>query len=143
MDVSGATGTVPETLIGPAALYYLEHTLKSWSAAKSLDFLDKAALEHYRRAFNEPSRIHASCEDYRAGATLDRSIDEADLAAGRKIESTHQVLWGTRGLPGGAPLDVWRELASDVSGQQIDSGHFLPEENPQATLAAMLGFFTR
>ncbi len=132
----------PETLIGPNALYYLEHTLKSWSASKTLDFIDPAALEHYRRAFNEPTRIHASCEDYRAGATLDRSIDEADLAAGKKIDRPLLVLWGNRGLPGGSPLDVWHQWGTNVSGEKIDSGHFLTEENPQATLAALMRFFS-
>jgi haloacetate dehalogenase len=132
----------PETLIGGAPVYYLEHTLKSWSAPKTLDFIDPAALAHYRASFTQPDRLHASCEDYRAGATLDRSYDEADLAAGKKISQPLLVLWGTRGLPGGAPLDIWRQFAVDVQGQKIDSGHFLPEENPQATLAALLEFFT-
>ncbi len=131
----------PETLIGHAPIYYLEHTLRSWSAPKTLEFIDPAALAHYQASFNEPTRIHASCEDYRAGATLDRSYDEADLAAGKKIDRPLLVLWGNRGLPGGAPLDIWREFAKDVSGEKIDSGHFLPEENPQATLAALVGFF--
>jgi haloacetate dehalogenase len=131
----------PEMLIGGAPLYYLEHTLKSWSASKSLDFIDPAALEHYRAAFNEPDHVRSSCEDYRASATLDRSYDEADLAAAKKIEQPLLVLWGTRGLPGGSPLDIWREFGTNVSGEKIESGHFLPEENPQATLAALMAFF--
>jgi len=131
----------PETLISSNALYYLEHTLRSWSAAKTLDFIDPAALTHYRASFNEPTRIHASCEDYRAGATLDRAYDEADLAAGKKIGRPLLVLWGNRGLPGGEPLKIWGEFASDVSGEKIDSGHFLTEENPKATLAALMTFF--
>jgi haloacetate dehalogenase len=132
----------PETLIGGAPLYYLEHTLKSWSASKSLDFIDPEALAHYKASFSQPDRLHASCEDYRAGATIDRDYDEADLAAGKKIGQPLLVLWGARGLPGGAPLDIWREFGVNVQGQKIESGHFLPEENPQATLAALLEFFT-
>jgi haloacetate dehalogenase len=133
---------VPETLIGQAAVFYLERALSSWSGAKGLESFDPRALAHYRAAFNEPSRIHASCEDYRAGATLDRAYDEADQKAGRKIEVPLLVLWGTQGIPTGgvSPLDVWREWASDVRGEAIDCGHFLPEENPQATLAALLAF---
>jgi haloacetate dehalogenase len=131
----------PETLLTGAPSFYLDHTLRSWSAAKTLDFIDPAALAHYRASFNEPSRIHASCEDYRAGATLDRTYDEDDLRKGKKIDRPLLVLWGNRGLPGGTPLETWKEFALDASGEKIESGHFLPEENPQATLAALMPFF--
>ena len=52
------------------------------------------------------------------------------------------VLWGDAGIPaqGAAPLDVWREWAVEPKGAGILGGHFLPEENPEATLAALEGF---
>jgi haloacetate dehalogenase len=133
---------LPETLIGPAAVFFLEHTLSSWGTANPLQAFDPRALAHYRASFNEPSRIHAHCEDYRAGATLDRAYDEADQKAGHKIEVPLCVLWGAQGIPaaGSSPLDIWRRWASDVQGQAIDCGHFLPEENPKDTLAALLDF---
>jgi haloacetate dehalogenase len=133
---------LPEKLIGPAAIFYLENTLSSWSATGDLKAFDPRALAHYRAAFNEPSRIHAYCEDYRAGATLDRANDEADRAAGRKIEIPLCVLWGAQGIPAGSvsPLEIWRQWASDVRGQAIDCGHFLPEEHPRDTLKALLDF---
>jgi haloacetate dehalogenase len=133
---------MPETLIAGAAPFYVDFTLASWTAAKELSAFDPRALAHYRAALNEPTRIHAACEDYRAGATLDRAADEADQAAGRKISTPLLVLWGERGLGGGdaATLDVWRQWAGNVQGRPIAGGHFLPEENPQATLAALLAF---
>jgi haloacetate dehalogenase len=133
---------MPETLIGGAAPFYVDFTLASWTAAKNLSAFDPRALAHYRAAFNEPSRIHAACEDYRAGATLDRAADEADQAAGKKIAVPVLVLWGGRGLGGGdaSTLDVWRRWAHNVQGQPIAGGHFLPEENPEATLEALLAF---
>jgi haloacetate dehalogenase len=133
---------MPETLIGGAAPFYVDFTLASWTAAKDLSAFDPRALAHYRAAFNEPSRIHAACEDYRAGATLDRATDEADQAAGKKIAVPVLVLWGGRGLGGGgaSTLDVWRQWAHNVQGQPITGGHFLPEENPEATLEALLAF---
>lgn len=133
---------LPEMLIGPNAIHYLDHTLASWTASSSLDAFDPAALAHYRAAFNEPTRIHAACEDYRAGATLDRADDEADRAAGRKITAPLLALWGGRGLGGGenSTLDIWREWATKAQGRQLEGGHFLPEENPQATLDALLEF---
>jgi len=52
------------------------------------------------------------------------------------------VLWGGRGVGGGgaSTLDVWRQWAHNVQGQPIAGGHFLPEENPEATLEALLAF---
>jgi haloacetate dehalogenase len=82
------------------------------------------------------------CEDYRAGATTDVADDEADRAAGRKIAAPLLALWGSTGIARGktSPVEVWREWATDVRGQAIDSGQFLPEEAPDATLKALLAF---
>ncbi len=133
---------LPETLIASAAHFFVDYTLASWTAAKNLSAFDPRALAHYRAALNEPSRIHATCEDYRAGATLDRADDEADQAAGRKIAAPLLILWGGRGLGGGdsSTLDIWRQWAANVRGEPIAGGHFLPEENPEATLEALLRF---
>jgi haloacetate dehalogenase len=53
------------------------------------------------------------------------------------------ALWGDSGIPSHtrSPLDTWGEWATDVQGFAIDSGHYLPEENPRATATALLGFF--
>ena len=133
---------LPETLIGKAPVEYLEHTLASWTATKDLRSFDPRALAHYRASFNDPSRIHAACEDYRAGATIDHEHDGADLAAGKTIAAPMLVLWGDSGIPGrgASPLDIWRKWAPGAQGQAISSGHFLAEENPDATLAALLAF---
>ena len=134
---------LPETLIGAASEAYLDHTLASWTGDQSLKAFAPAALEAYRAAFREPARIHAACEDYRAGATIDRALDEADRSAGRKIAAPLLALWGAKGIPakGESPLEVWRRWASEVSGAGVESGHFLPEEAPEATAAALGEFF--
>jgi haloacetate dehalogenase len=133
---------LPEKLLGTSPTFYLEHTLASWTANRNLEAFDPQALAHYRAAFNEAMHIHAFCEDYRAGASLDYAYDETDQKAGRKIEVPLCVLWGAKGLPaeGLAPLEIWRQWARDVRGKAIPCGHFLPEENPEATLAALLEF---
>jgi pimeloyl-ACP methyl ester carboxylesterase len=57
------------------------------------------------------------------------------------------VLWGGRGVMGGVVgrsydvLALWRERATEVRGQALDCGHFLPEEAAEETLAALLEFF--
>ena len=134
---------LPETLISAAPEVYLDHTLASWTASRSLASFTPEALAAYRAAFREPARVHAMCEDYRAGATLDRALDEADQAAGRKIAAPLLALWGGTGIParGESPLEVWRRWAITVSGQAISGGHFLPEEAPQATTEALAAFF--
>ena len=133
---------IPENMIAPAPLAWLDHTLASWTADHSLRAFDARAMAHYRASFNDPSRIHAACEDYRAGATIDRALDEIDHKAGHKIQPPVLVLWGAHGFPaqGRSPLDVWRDWCKDVRGQAIDCGHFLPEEAPDETLAALLAF---
>ena len=99
------------------------------------------ALDDYRRSFRDPDCIHAMCEDYRAGATLDVAHDEADRAT-RRIDCPTLVLWGTRGSVARVDgvLDVWREWADDVRGRALDSGHFLAEEAPDATCDELLSF---
>jgi len=134
---------LPEMLISKAPAAYLEWKMASWAKAKNLSAFDPRALDHYRAAFEDPIRIHAHCEDYRAGRGADLTNDEADRAAGNKIGCPLLVLWGSAGIPSetSGPLDIWRQWASDVRGEPIDSGHFLTEENPEATAAAMLSFF--
>src|SRR3712207_8360542 len=56
----------------------------------------------YRASCNDPTRIHAFCEDYRAGATVDVAADEADLAAGKRIACPVHVIWGEFYLTRGA-----------------------------------------
>ena len=123
---------------------YFEGLMAKWSKSRSLAAFDPAALGAYRNAWGDTSRIHAFCEDYRAGAAQDRAADEADLAAGKTLACPAQILWGGFYLAAGArtPLDVWRSgFAPQASGAPIDAGHFLAEENPPATAEALLSFF--
>ncbi len=133
---------MPESLIAGKPAYYVRHTLASWTRDKTLRCFDPSALAAYERALLAPERIHAVCEDYRAGATFDRQLDLADRRAGRTINCPALTLWGSDYIGKGSAnvLDVWRAWAPGISGQEILSGHFLAEENPGATLAALLPF---
>ena len=133
---------LPETLIACDPAYYVRHTLASWTRDKTLGCFDATALAAYERALLAPERIHAVCEDYRAGATIDRRIDAASRAAGQTITCPALTLWGSDYIGKGSAnvLDVWRAWAPGIIGSEIVSGHFLAEENPAATLAAILPF---
>ena len=133
----------PEREIGRDPLPYFDGLLADWTAARSLDAFDPRALDAYRAGCNDPTRIHAFCEDYRAGATLDLADDEADLAAGRTIACPVQVIWAEFFLTAGgaSPLDAWRgSFAPKAVGERVESGHFVAEEAPDAVLAALAPF---
>ena len=128
---------LPERVIGanPDGFYF----------HRGREVFDAAAMAEYRRCYCDPATIHAMCEDYRAGATFDFALDEADRTAGRKIACPVLALWGAKGQVGGwyDVLGVWRDWAGDVTGEALDCGHYLPEEAPAATLAALAPFLAR
>jgi haloacetate dehalogenase len=129
---------VPETIAGHDPVWFF---LEAHFAGIVRTF-HPSAVADYEHFVRDPEVIHAMCEDYRAGATFDRALDDADRAAGRQIGCPTQVLWGSHGRVGRwyDPLEIWRDWTTEVTGQAIDSGHFLPEENPEDTLAALLAF---
>jgi haloacetate dehalogenase len=131
---------VPETIIGPDP----EHFFFDAQFGGILRRFDREALGDYARGVRDPRVVHAICEDYRAGATCDRQLDDADRAAGRTIAAPLQVLWGGRGALAAwyDPPAIWRQWADEVTGCAIDSGHFLVEERPAEALAALRAFHT-
>jgi len=134
----------PEEEIARDPLPYFDGLMAKWSGSGTLKAFDPRALEAYRASCNEPTRIHAFCEDYRAGATVDIAADEADLAAGRTIAcpvlvvaSEFYIASGT----GESALDVWRRtFAPQATGVSVASGHFVAEEEATSTLAALEPF---
>jgi haloacetate dehalogenase len=129
---------LPERLIGASAAYFLRTTIERWCATPGA--VDADALAEYERCF-DAATIHASCEDYRAAASIDMEHDEADL--GRRVACPLLVLWGEKGAMHRL-YDVpatWRERAEDVRACALPCGHFLPEEAPAATAAALEAFF--
>jgi haloacetate dehalogenase len=100
-------------------------------------------LADYLRAIHDPEVVHAMLEDYRAGLGVDRAHDEADRAAGRRVQSPVLVVWATEDdLEDlyGDPLEVWRGWADDLSGARIESGHHMAEEAPEALVAELAPF---
>jgi haloacetate dehalogenase len=129
---------LPERLIGADPVYYLHRKLGGWGTG--LAHFDARAMAEYERCFRDPATIHASCEDYRAAASIDLDHDRASEA--QKIACPLLVLWGERGVVNRLfrPLDDWRAVAADVRGQALSCGHYLAEEAPEATLEALEAF---
>ncbi len=130
---------LPETLIGADPGYYLRKKLGGWGT--SLDTFAPEVLAEYERCFDEAT-IHASCEDYRAAASIDLVHDDADRDEGRKIACPLLTLWGGLGVIERLydVREVWREYAHDVRGKPIDAGHFLAEEKPEETARELVNF---
>ena len=128
----------PETLIGNSAEFYLRSRFLRQNTASGV-FTPEAVAE-YLRCFKDPATIHATCEDYRAGATID--MDHAAQDGTKKVMCPLLVLWGERGTVGRLEpvMDIWREKAVNVGGKSLPAGHFLPEEMPEETLAEILAF---
>lgn len=130
---------LPEHLIGLDPAYYLQDKLIRWGRVPGA--FDPAAVAEYVRCFADPAVIHATCEDYRAAASIDLEHDRADRD--RTLGCPLLVLWGGRGFVGkryDVP-GVWRARAADLQAQALDCGHFLPEEAPEATYRALRDFF--
>jgi haloacetate dehalogenase len=137
----------PERIIGadPTVFFTRAWPRDSEGRPQPPPYFAPAAVEDYLRCYLNPATVHATCEDYRAGATYDFELDKADRAAGRRIACPVLALWAARGaLPAWYDvLEIWREWAQDVRGRAIDSGHFLPEEAPEETARELRAFFAQ
>lgn len=131
---------LPERMIGHDPEWFLRETIRRWSGTATP--LDEIAIREYARWFARPEAIHASCEDYRAGASIDLVHDAADAA--RPVACPLLVLWGEQGRMGRIydVLATWRAVAGDVRGRAMPGGHFVPEEAPAETIEELTRFFT-
>lgn len=129
----------PERLIGNDSKFYLEKKFGQWGRDDSA--ITSEAFSEYLRCFT-PETIHASCEDYRASATIDISHDQVDLDQGNKIKCPLLVLWGEKGFVGQKydVLTEWKVWSDNIHGLALPCGHYLPEEAPTQTLEALLEF---
>jgi haloacetate dehalogenase len=134
---------IPERLIGADPEFWIKTRMTARHQGGTP--FDPAAIAEYVRCFADPAAIHASCEDYRAAASIDLEHDETDAGQGRLVTAPVLALWGARSFVGRS-YDVpriWRQYASEVTGIALPSDHYLPEEAPQQTAAALLDFLAR
>ena len=132
---------IPEQIIGadPASFW----KLKCFNQAKGDNPFAPEALTEYLAAFSDPDAIRASCEDYRAAASID--IDHDDQDGTRKLGMPIQTLWAKRGVIEACfdALDLWRKRADHVEGEALDATHYMAEEIPDEIAAKMTDFFSK
>ncbi len=138
---------LPEIMMGAnhleTAKAYLHAKLGGWGSA-GLGYIEAPALLEYERCFCNPEALHAACEDYRASAAIDLTHDRESRARGDKLACDTLVLWGERGVVHRLfkPMQLWQaQCSAQVTGQAMTAGHFIPEEQPDATAEALRQFF--
>ena len=133
---------LPEHMIGLDPKFYLQHIFEALN--KTPGAIGPDEMNEYIRAFSNDPTIHATCEDFRAGADIDLEMDQADEWAGSKIRCPVHALWGARGTVGVLwdVIAIWREKSvAAVTGRALDCGHSLQEEDPQGLIKELLQFF--
>ena len=130
---------LPETLIGKDPEFYLRRKMGSWG--KSGNVHSDKAMADYLRCFSDPATIHASCEDYRAAASIDLIHDAENQ--GERLDIPLFAISGADGFVASHyDLKVeWETSFNDVKTATVPGGHFLPEESPDELLSLVIPFF--
>ena len=138
---------LPEIMMGAnhpeTAKAYLRAKLGGWGSA-GLGYIEPQALLEYERCFCNAEALHTACEDYRASGGIDLQHERESRERGEKVACDMLVLWGARGVVQRLfdPMALWQAQCSGVvAGQAMPAGHFIPEELPEATAAALQAFF--
>ena len=132
---------LPEALIESDPARYVRSVMGKRHAG--LAAFAPEALAEYERCAQIPGTAQAICEDYRASSSIDLTHDRADVAAGHKLEQPLQVLWGEHGAVGQCfdVLGLWRDRATQVTGNSLPCGHYIAEEAPDLLIPQALNFF--
>jgi haloacetate dehalogenase len=133
---------LPEGLIIQNPADWVESRFRRATLAKSPTVIHPVALADYIHMLTQGDRVHATCEDYRSEHRTDQLLDEADRDAGTRIQCPVQLVWATEGslVEIADPLAVWEPWCTRLTGGPIESGHFIPEENPAALIERTLPF---
>ena len=132
---------IPETMIGANTEFFMKQFMGGRHAGLSI--FAPECWQEYVLAMSDPACLHAMCEDYRAAASIDLEHDRQTIAQKQLLEMPVRVLWGEFGQVHAyfKPLEDWQKLGTDVSGQTLQSGHYIPEEIPEGLIAEALSFF--
>jgi haloacetate dehalogenase len=133
---------LPEGLIIQNPADWVESRFRRATLARSPTVIHPVALADYVDMLSQADRVHATCEDYRSEHRTDQMLDEADRDTGTRIACPVHVCWATHGslVEIADPMSVWEPWCTRLTGGPIESGHFIPEENPAALLDGTLPF---
>ncbi len=132
---------LPEELINSSPGAFFDRHVRSLGLGRATERYPVELMTHYRELLDDPTVIHGICEDYRAGAGIDRIQDDEDMVAGRQIACPLLVLWSAPGaLPKfyGDVLSVWAGWGTDIRGRGLDASHFLVEDQPEEVAHELL-----
>ncbi len=129
---------LPEDMINASTEVFIKAHL--YAQCKTPNAIWAEAFAEYLRCYRDPDLVHAVCNDYRASVGIDVAIQKAEN--GRKISQPLLALWGAKGTVGQLfdVLALWKQDASDVSGEGLPCGHLVQEEAPEALLKALQPF---
>ena len=133
------TPELPEALVGGRERTYLGWFYRAYSARP--EAIDAGAVEEYLRTYTDPEALRAGFAYYR-NLPRDMADNEALLATGFRLPMPVLAIGGGRTDAFGRAGEVeasMRRVATDVRGLIAEeSGHFVPEEDPELTARAIL-----
>jgi pimeloyl-ACP methyl ester carboxylesterase len=125
-----------ERLVAGRERIYLDRFWNDFSADPRR--FTEADRQHYARLYAMPGAMHAGFAQF-AAFDQDAKDNQAFLAQG-KLTMPVLAIGGEKSF-GPTMATVMRATASNVTGAVIpDAGHWLMEEQPRATIAAVTGF---
>jgi pimeloyl-ACP methyl ester carboxylesterase len=129
-----------ERLVQGRERIYLDRFYNEFSADPKR--IDEQTRVHYAELYAKPHAMHDAFEQF--GAFSQDAIDNKAMLASRgKISMPVLAIGGEKSF-GTAMADDMRFAASDVTvGIVPESGHWIMEENPQATINLIVGFMAR
>ena len=104
--------------------------------------IDEQTREHYAELYARPLAMHDAFEQF--GAFAQDAVDnKAMLASGGKLAMPILAVGAEKSF-GSGMADELRFVGSDVTGAILpDSGHWIMEENPQATIRLVTRFIAK
>jgi pimeloyl-ACP methyl ester carboxylesterase len=132
-------GPDAERLVAGRERIYLDRFWNEFSADPKK--FDEASRQHYARLYARPGAMHAGFNQF---AAFDQdAVDNKAFVAKGKLTMPVLAVGGEKSF-GPTMAVVMRAAATDVSELVIpNSGHWLMEEQPAATIAAIRAFLDR
>ncbi|TIT50349.1 MAG: alpha/beta hydrolase [Mesorhizobium sp.] len=129
-----------ERLVAGRERIYLDRFYNELSADPKK--IDEATRAHYAKLYARPHAMHDAFEQFKA-FDQDAIDNQAMLASGGKL-SMPVLAAGAEKSAGTSQADILRLVATDVTGAVVPaSGHWIMEENPDATVKLITDFLSR